>query len=306
MTLNRTPPASPALTTRQSPTHHQSEPNISLSAEPSEVCMDTNITCRKKRTRDDQANLLNMNEFKDEISSIIKDLKKEQTLFYSNIESTLLEIKNQYSKLQDSVDFTANKYDEMLNKMQEYDVERKENRDYISRLEARLDQLEKQSKISSLEIKNVPKTANESKLDLSNVVRNIGNVLDTTVVQSDIKDIYRINSTNSMNNTIIVDFTTVILKSKLLQSVRTFNKNNINDKLNTTHLRVDGPKVPIYISDNLPPRVRKIFFLAREYAAQHKYKHCWSAYGKVYLRKEDGAQRFTVNSEIDLAKISKS
>lgn len=268
--------------------------------------MDTNITSRIKRKRIDHELFVTMCEFKDEISNTLKELKKEQTLFRSDIATTLTEIKNQCSKFQDYVDFSVAKYDEMLAKMQEYEVERKENRDYICRLEDKIDHLEKQSKLTSLEIKNVPKIADESKLDLANAVRNIGNVLDTTIVQSDIKDVYRINSKSSMNNTIIVDFTTVMLKSKLLHSVRTFNKNNINNKLNTTHLRVDGPKVPIYISDNLPSKVRKIYFLARDFAAQNKYKHCWSAYGKVYLRKEDGAQRFVVNSEVDLAKLTQT
>lgn len=138
------------------------------------------------------------------------------------------------------------------------------------------------------------------------MVKNIGNVLDTTIVESEIKDVYRINSKTSMKDTIIVEFTTVMVKSKLLQSVRNFNKNNSNNKLNTAHLRINGPRVPVYISDNLPSKTRKIFFLARDFAAQHKYKHCWSAFGKVYLRKEDGSQRVLVNSDKDLAKLTQS
>lgn len=305
MPLRRTPPASPATMSGQPPVLHQSEPNISALSELSEPCLDTNITSRNKRKRHDHESFVNMCEFKDEISNTLKELKKEQTLFRSDIATTLTEIKNQCSKLQDYVDFSVAKYDEMLAKMQEYEVERKENRDYICRLEDRIDHLERQSKLTSLEIKNVPKTADESKLGLANAVRNIGNVLDTTIVQSDIKDVYRINYKGSTNNTIIVDFTTVMLKSKLLTSVRTFNKNNQNNKLNTSHLRVDGPKVPIYISDHLPSKTRKLYFLARDFAAQNNYKHCWTAYGKVYLRKEDGAQRVIVNSEGDITKLTK-
>lgn len=306
MPLNRTPPVSPAVSSKQSPAHHQSEPNISASLELSEVCISdsSNITSRNKRKRDEQDNLLSMNEFKDEISGVIKDLKKEQTRFFSNMETTLQEIKNQYSKLQDSVDFTAKKYDDMLSKMEQYEVERKQNREYIRNLEDRVDQLEKQQKNTCIEIKNIPKTENESQSDLIKAVTNVGSVLDLPITQSDVKDIYRINSKNSMNNTIIVDFTTVLLKSKILKSVRNFNKINKNSKLNTTQLRVPGPQVPVYISDNLPTKARKLFFKAREFALQQKYKHCWSAYGKVYIRKEDGAQRITVNSETDLVNLN--
>ncbi|XP_026746036.1 uncharacterized protein LOC113507375 [Trichoplusia ni] len=230
-------------------------------------------------------------------------MKKEQSSFLSSMQSSLQEIKSQYTKLQESVDFTSTKYDEVINKMLQYEAERKETNTYIKKLEDRVDQLEKLAKNTCLEIKNIPKNSNETKMDLVNVVLSISKALDASIAQTEIKDVFRIHSSTAMNNTIIVDLTTVVKKEIILQAVRTYNKANRDNKLNTCHLHINGPKPPVYISDNLTMKTRKLFFLSGEFAALHHFKHCWTAHGKVYIRKEDGAKRYCINCEGDFSKI---
>ncbi|XP_013169075.1 PREDICTED: uncharacterized protein LOC106127872 [Papilio xuthus] len=292
MPLKRTPPKSPNVATldvHPLQTHSQSDPSLSVTNNPETII--TKTMQRVKRKRDRSADQSELDDFKNTIMDILKELQ-----------STVSEIKEQNVKLQESVDFTAHKYDEILTKMKQMEEARREDKAYIISLENKIDKLEQQSRATSVEIRNIPKRSGETKQDLLHTLNNIFKVIKLPPQETDVKDIFR-NHKKTSTPTMIVEFGTVKNKESLLRHIKKFNKENCNNKLNTEHLSIQGPKLPIYCSENLSSKTKRLFFLARELASQEKYKFCWTTHGKVYLRKDEGSPLCRIESEGDISKL---
>lgn len=60
---------------------------------------------------------------------------------------------------------------------------------------------------------------------------------------------------------------------------------------------------PVFISEHLTAKGSRLHFLARELTKSKKYKFCWTAYGKVFLRKEENSAIITVRSEAQVQKL---
>lgn len=90
-----------------------------------------------------------------------------------------------------------------------------------------------------------------------------------------------------------------------MRSAKNFNKQNIENRLNTTHLRAVGPKLPIYISESLTTTAKRLHYLTREFIKSSDYEQCWTANGKVYVREREGMSSQLIKSEEDLAKLRK-
>ncbi|XP_013134687.1 PREDICTED: uncharacterized protein LOC106100397 [Papilio polytes] len=292
MPLKRTPPkttASTALDVHPLQTHSQSDPD--LCATYSTNVITAKATLRPKRKRDRSADHADFEDFKNTIMTVLKDLQ-----------TTISEIKEQNVKLQESVDFTAHKYDEILTKMKQIEEDRKVDKTYIRSLEDKIDRLEQQNRACSIEIRNIPKKAGETKQDLTDTLYDICKIIKLPPQDIIVKDIFRVNK-KSNTPTVIAELNTVNQKESILKCMKKFNKGNSNNKLNSEQLKIHGPRVPIYISENLSPKTKRLYFLARDYAAQEKYKFCWTSYGKVYLRKEEGSPLKRVNADDDLTEL---
>lgn len=274
-------------------TQHRAENNCSDSDS------QTNVTTRTKRKREDE-----LIAFKTEVQGMFKELIREQQQFYSNFTEKMEEIKSQNQTLQQAVDFNSTMYDNFLKRMEILEQEKREDRKRVLILEEKIEQLERQLRTSSVEIRNIPRKLNETKQDLVKTVIKLGKVIDVSIQPSEIRDVFRINS-NTEHKTILAEFTTVLMKDKINQSIKMFNKTNKDAKLNTQQLHIDGPKLPIFVSDNLTPKTKRLFFLARDYATHQGFKYCWSSFGKIFLRKEDGSPIIRINSEADLTSLNK-
>lgn len=291
MPLKRTPPKSPNVATlnvHPLKTHSQSDPDLCLTYNPEVIT--TKNTQKAKRRRDRSAEQTDFDEFKNTILDVLKTLQ-----------TTVSEIKEQNIKLQESVEFTAHKYDEIITKIKDIEDSRKEDKRYIRVLEDKIDRLEQQSRATSIEIRNLPKKNGENKQDLLNTLGDVCKVIKLPCQESDIKDIFRNNIKNS-TSTVIVEFNTVKQKENVLKYLKKFNKDNITNKLNSNHLKMQGPKVPIYFSENLSSKIKRLFYLSREFAAKEKFKFCWTTHGKVFLRKDEGTPLCHIDSE-DLNKL---
>lgn len=295
MPLKRTPPKMSTTTTNLdvpiTQSHSLSDPNLYVpsNSEPTVSC----VTQRNKRRRDCHSDKSDFDEFKEYITDMLIELK-----------TTVCEIKEQNIKLQASVDFTAQKYDEIMTKIIQIENIRKEDKKHIQSLEEKLDKIELQQRAASIEIRNIPKRNGENKQDLNSYLEDICKTVNTTFKRSDLKDIFRINKNISHKSTIIAEFNSVLTKENILKSVKIYNKQNKINKLNTEHLKIAGPKLPLYFSENLTSKNRRLFYLAREHATQENYKFCWTSFGKVYLRKEDGAPPIRIDSDNDIRKMA--
>jgi hypothetical protein len=288
MPLKRTPPLTPTNLTA-SGTHSlaHSDPNLSNYSDVDSSLINITQRCTSKQKREDHIEKSDLEEIKSDIMNMFMELK-----------SSIKELREQNNKLQESVDFVAAKYEEINTKIHQLEQEKVEDKKYIDHLEAKLEQLEKQGRITSVEIRNIPKQKTETKDDLINTILKIGNVLKVPINQSEVRDVFRTNGKTG-SKPIIVEFTTVIQKERILSSIKKFNREH-QDKLNTEHLSIAGPRSPVYLSENLTPRAKRLFFLARELASRQSFKYCWTSYGKIFIRKEEGAQLIRIESEADI------
>lgn len=303
MPLNRTPPASPSVPladiedeykTDNLPSlrQHSSEPDIpSLAAA-------LNVTERKKRKRDGDLN----------ITSVLKDMfvafSKEQEKNFLQLKSVIENLKEQNTELKMSVEMMSHKYDDFLAQIKVLEQGRKEDKKLITQLEDRIEYMERKSKTTGLEMKNIPKMENETKDDLCKVVSNLGKAVNLDIDTSNIKDIYRITTKND-SKPIIVEFNSVILRDKILKQLKNFNRNKKKgEKLNTSHLKFKHPICPVYVTETLTSKTQKLFYQARALQKTQGFDYCWISHGVVYLRKNEKSSQIRVTTEGDLRKLS--
>ncbi|CAH2095763.1 unnamed protein product [Euphydryas editha] len=155
----------------------------------------------------------------------------------------------------------------------------------------KIEKMEQKSRCAGIEIRNIPKTNKETKSNLCSIIKNVGKVLNVDLTDSDIKDIYRISS-KDLTNPIVVEFSTVIMKEKMIKGVKLFNKSKMKgDKLNTTHLNYATATKPVYISETLTQKTQKLFYLARNFAKNSNYNFCWMSRGALHSCTEIYSQK---------------
>lgn len=274
------------------------------------------VTKRNKRRRkysDDgttgkkpETNESDFASFCAEIRSLIAASNSQQDKKFTLLQSSVNGIKDQNNEIQKSIEFISLQYEEMKNKLEALEAERKHNISYIKSLEDRLDSMERNTRSSSIEIRNVPMKTNETKEDLTSVIKNIGTALNVKIETSDIRDVFRIPTKAETNKPVIVEFTRVPLKENIISSVKIFNKKDNSNKLNTSHLQIIGAPVPIYISENLTTKNKKLYFHAREFAKKNDFRFCWTSRGKIFLRKKEGSSLVRIDSEADLVESNDS
>lgn len=278
----------------------------------------SNVTQRKKKSEDDEKS--RMDNLMTEMRSMFSSLVNQQTEQNKKIDSlqtaldeirsqnTVIktqnsEIRSQNSELQKSIDFLSHKYDDAVNRINNIQAECNVTRDVVKTLESRVDYLERQIRVTSLEIKNIPVSVPENRTTLLSVVERLGNIVKNPVTQNEIKEIFRIKSKSESVGSVIVEFVSSSSKERFLKSVKTYNKENRHNRLNASHLLNNGLKTPIYISEALTTKTKRIYYLAREFIKTSEFEHCWTSNGKVYVRKREGFSSQLINSEEDLAKL---
>lgn len=317
--IKRTPPASPLVTAATPTTTALQAPHLQgmTSMELSSFAMASderahhgsapdlhdllnNITERKKRKFDETDNNIGIM-----MKQMFDSFSKEQEKRFKDLKSTIDELKNQNKELTNSVEWMSKKYDEFLEKIIILEKDRKEDKKIIKDLEEKLETLERKSRSTGIEIRNIPKPQGENKDELCKTVKKVLTTLNIEVQTNDIKDTFRLNAKDS-SHPIVAEFTTVLMKDKVLKSVKEYNKNKTkNDKLNTKAIDLPEPAKPIYISESLTYKTQRLYYLARVFQRDHGYDFCWTSQGIVYLRKKEKLPQIRISSEADLEAIKK-
>lgn len=224
---------------------------------------------------------------------------------FASLQATICSIKTEVSEVAKSVEFLTQKYEEFQCKLVSLEAEKQDSQKYIEMLENKVELLERRSKNSCIELRNVAKVSQlENKGHLCNLMSHLGTSLCVSIQDYDIKDIYRINTKSESHSPITVEFTSVIKKEAVINSIRNLNRGKKKeDKLNSTHMKLGGPPVPVFVSESLSQRARKLLFLARDFAKTNEYRFCWSTNGNIYLRKAENQPSIRVASENDLKKL---
>ncbi|XP_028161715.1 uncharacterized protein LOC114353800 [Ostrinia furnacalis] len=239
-----------------------------------------------------------------ELKELLCDMQRKQQAEFSSLKQDMDTIKQQNLDYQKSLEYLSDMYDSLLRRM---DTVEKENLAYktrIANLEGKVEQLERNLKASSIEIRNVPVCQTENKSSLRAHLLQLSDVINLNIQDKDIRDVFRIRKKNN-SGPIIAEFTTNSLKEMFIKSSIDYNKERPKEqKLNTSHLKIEGKPMPIYITDNLTTKTRRLHFLSREFVKTHQYAGYWIAYGKVYLREKEGKPALRIDCEEDLAKLN--
>lgn len=276
-----------------------SAPNLTAT----EALENVNIPYRNKRLRNDDGNISEQTSFLEQLQTMFDKWEEKQDRRFKDLQVTVKEIKEQNDSIADSVNFLAAQNKELEDRLNKLEQERKAHLSYIQTLEDKMEGLERSSRSTSIEVRNIPVKNPETKSDLCNIIINAGKALNANISPAEIKDVYRAYSKPGTTKPIVVEFTTNIKKDEILTSVKKHNRDHRGKKLTTAQLRITGPETPVFISEWLTPKMKRIHFLARDFMKTYDYSYCWTSRGCVYLRKKEGAPAIRIIGETDLNKL---
>ncbi|KAI5633152.1 hypothetical protein NE865_14104 [Phthorimaea operculella] len=237
-------------------------------------------------------------DFKQEMRKLVSYYAKSQKDELSQVVTTLRQIKLSNDSIQSSVELLTAQNEEFKKRITQLENKLSEDRDYIIMLENRIEDLQTGSRKSNMEIKNVPKLDKETKQDLVEMVTCLAENIGSSFSKSDIRDIYRIRGKNEKKDTpIIVETNSVLLKTEFISKARSFNKKT-KSKLCAKHLGLKTREdTPVFLSEHLTAKGTRLHFLARDLAKSREYKFVWTAYGKVYIRKNEQSPVIMITNE---------
>ncbi|CAH0400557.1 unnamed protein product [Chilo suppressalis] len=300
MPLRHSPPSASAPAQPLAQTHVSHAP-ATLDCESYSLSDNDASTQRQKRKRTSTTDA-QLAGFMAEMRSLFFSFKEQQDNKLNKICSTIEEVKTQNNDIRASIEFLSSKYDSVLEQVNTLKEEVSQNQKYIAILEDKLERFERSSRSTCIEIKNIPVEKSETKASLLKTFTDIGSLLSTTVHSHEIKDIFRINSKNSeKKTTMIIELTSVIAKDAYLNAYKKYIKSHGN--LTTENLKIPGSAVPIFISQNLTAKMKRLFYLAQVFANSNDFKYCWSTNGKIFIREKEGATLHWIKDENDLQKL---
>lgn len=295
MSSDRTPP--PAVNVRR-----LSEQSIPCEMDADyENIPDTPFRIRRKRT-EDVISTNDLQNFMAEMRSLFVEFKTEQDIKFNKMYTKMEEVLQQNSELRTSIEFLSTTCDSLKTQIDELQSERKNYLHQLQCMEDKLEIFERQSRSTCVEIRNIPLANSENKDSLIKTTICIGKKINISLEPQDIRDIFRINSKEQSRKTIIVDFNSVVTREKFVKMYKLYSQ---KQRLDTEFLKMDSTPTPIFISENLTTKMKKIFYLARDFAKTNGYRYCWISNGKVLLRKREGDKYIRINNENDLMKLKK-
>lgn len=299
--VQRSPTSSAPLTPSQVPPIAplmDAAMNITLRDNKRRAQSNTSIGVASVEVRKEHELEYQLEKFREEIKSMISDLMSTQSMELKRITPTLMDIQQSNRHIEESMNFLTAQNEELKRKIEQMEGQARKDGEYILLLEDRLEDSLRSYRKTSLEIKNVPKSNNETGDHLVNMVLNLAKITECKFSVTDIKDIYRIKTKKDQSYApIIVETVSTLKKNDLLQKCKLLNSKR-KEKLCAKHLGITHkPDSPVYISEHLTPKGSRLFFLARDLAKSRGYKFCWTRYGLVYVRKDENSAIILIRNE---------
>lgn len=278
-----------------------SDSNISLMMETTPPNF---ISKRNKRVREEDLPG-EFTKFKYEIKEMLTSFISTQESELKVITSNLKDIQVTNNSIETAITNLSYQNEEFRKKIELLELQGKKDREYIVLLEDKIEDLQKSSKKTCIELKNVPKMPQENSSELINMVMNLSKHLSLEMGSHDIKDIYRVPSRKEgiTNTPIIVELNSTMLKTNLLKKAKLYNIKNPS-KLQAKHLGIiNNAEVPVFISEHLTPKSARLFFLARDLAKTKHYKFCWTAFGRILVKRDENSRVIVIKSEAQVHQL---
>ncbi|KAJ8720627.1 hypothetical protein PYW08_006092 [Mythimna loreyi] len=262
------------------------------------------VSHRSKRSWEDILIAEKLDDFKKEIKDMMAVFMSTQERELQKVSLTLKDIQESNINIQDTIKLLSSQNLDLEKKISQMEIQVKEDKKYITTLEHKIEDLETGCRKSNFVIKNVPKITGESKQDLIDMVMSLSQNIDCSMVKNDIKDIYRVRGNKQNFNTpIVVETGSTLLKNNILRMAKNFNI-KYKTKLCCKHLGFKTHEdSPIFLSEHLTAKGSRLYFLARDLKRSGAYKYCWTAYGKVLVKKDDQAPSLIISSEAQIQQL---
>lgn len=211
------------------------------------------------------------------------------------------EIKMQLKEFEKSLNFTSEKIDDVLEKMDQMQERQilleRDNailKDKVKTMGKALEELEQYTRNRNIQIDGILKTKDEN---LEQMVKEIGSKMNVEIKEGEIDVVHRIQTrSNKQPEPIIVQFTTRRKRDEIIIKAR-------ENRMNSTELNMPGPKRDVYINEHLTQQRKKLLYEAKQKKKELNYKYVWTRGGKVFMRKTDNSNVITLHSIEDLDNV---
>jgi hypothetical protein len=197
-----------------------------------------------------------------QIMQTMKDMKDELCKQISDLNETVILYQQEGAQLRESVKETA----------MGLAAVKEEN----ATLKAEVKKLQQQEASYMITIHGVPKDK-----PLLDVVRKIGNLLEITVQEHQIADMYRIRTKKIQHTApIVVKFTSRLFRDLFLERRK-------NRSVFTSDIGIMGDKLQLYLNEYLTKDVNKLLYEAKILKNQYNFKFVWAKHGNIYAKQND-------------------
>lgn len=244
-------------------------------------------------------------DLKSDMKELFNTLSSTQNMQINTILTSLKDIQQTNNLVQTTISHIAEENKELKFKIQQLEAQAKRDKEQLMILENRIEDMQMGSRKANFEIKNVPKKSSETKDDLVDMVLCLSKNVGSSINKGDIRDIYRVRGKKegTKNTPIIVETSSTLLKNDILKSSKAFNIKH-KTKLRALHLGLrTSEDTPIFVSEQLTAKGSRLHYLARDLAKSINYKFCWTAYGKVYVRRDENSQIIAIKTEAQVQQL---
>ncbi|XP_014363306.2 uncharacterized protein LOC106714715 [Papilio machaon] len=263
------------------------------------------VTARDKRKKANVDFSVEFNYFKEEMRELIISRTSAQEQELKKIAPTLIEIQQSNRNIENSIAFLTAQNEEYKKQIEKLQRQAQEDKKYVTLLEEKIEDMQKGMRKTCFEVKNVPKKESETKEDLIDMITCLTKNIGCEVDKKDIKDIYRVRgkTDGAQKTPIVVETVSTILKNDILKMSKSFNIRH-KDKISARHLGLrSGEDTPVFITENLTAKSARLYFLGRDLVKSNSYKFCWTAYGKVYVRKDEKSPVVLIKNESQIQQL---
>ena len=206
-------------------------------------------------------------------------------------------------ELKTSVEFMSSKYDEVIERVGNLEKSQIEQEKTFTNLQEENNFLHKVCVSQQQEIHDLQQYTRNRNIEISgidlreneNLPLILKNLAEKLSLPPDFDVMHRLSPPNRSNAPpkIIVQFLSRTARDKWTQ--------HRNTGIKSAEVVPGGSDSTIYISENLSPFLRDLFFKARKAANRLNYKYCWIKNGKIFMKKADNSRSVKlIRTEEDL------
>jgi len=221
--------------------------------------------------------------------------KKFQTFeksFEKKIEDLATSINLEFKDVEEKIE----KIEKNISKKYESKILNLENR--VMKLESILNKNEYEKIRNNIVIAGLP----ENIPDPTKTIKSIFEKIEANVEMSDIISVKK--QRNQKMNKIIVNYIIELknydVKSEIFAKKKIYKNTHLyTEELN---LQMKGSS-EIFIRNHLTPVQSKLFFQAKKFKIENKFRYLWISDGRILLREEDRSKVYEISSQYDLDQI---